>query len=215
MSEASCGTTEEQPLNFHSPYGCSKGAADQYVRDYARIYGLPTVVFRMSCVAGPRQFGNEDQGWLAHFLYSALLGNRITIYGSGMQVRDVLYIGDLLRAFESAREHISVTRGQVYNIGGGPSNTVSLLELIDMVEEMTGVRLECDRHDIRPGDQPVYVSNHSRFMSHTGWQPQVGVQAVIEKIYAWFRSNRECFTPSRMAALPVLPPVLAPLRRAA
>jgi CDP-paratose 2-epimerase len=215
VSEASCGTTEEQPLNFHSPYGCSKGAADQYVRDYARIYGLPTVVFRMSCVAGPRQFGNEDQGWLAHFLYSALLGNRITIYGSGMQVRDVLYIGDLLRAFESAREHISVTRGQVYNIGGGPSNTVSLLELIDMVEEMTGVRLECDRHDIRPGDQPVYVSNHSRFMSHTGWQPQVGVQAVIEKIYAWFRSNRECFTPSRMAALPVLPPVLAPLRRAA
>ncbi len=120
------GISESYPLDFHSPYGCSKGAADQYVRDYARIYGLPTVVFRMSCIYGPRQFGNEDQGWLAHFLISSLLGRPITIYGDGKQVRDILYIDDLLAAFESAVEQVETARGRVYNIGGGRENTISV-----------------------------------------------------------------------------------------
>lgn len=215
VSAASYGTSEEQPLDFHSPYGCSKGAADQYVRDFSRIYGLPSVVFRMSCIAGPRQFGNEDQGWVSHFLYSALLGNTVTLYGSGLQVRDVLYVGDLLHAFEAAREHIDVTRGQIYNVGGGPQNTLSLLELIDMVKEMTGVRLEYDTDGARPGDQPVYVSDYSKFARHTGWQPKCGVAEVVEKIYAWFRSNRELFAQERMPAPAAVPAMLTPLRRAA
>src|SRR5947209_2609975 len=125
------GVDEREPLDFHSPYGCSKGAADQYVHDYARIYDLPTVVFRMSCIAGPRQFGTEDQGWVAHFLYSALQRKPIVIYADVRQVRDVLCVHDLVRAFEAAHVQSHVTRGQTYNIGGGVENTTSLLELID------------------------------------------------------------------------------------
>src|SRR5579884_1943206 len=131
------GTSESQPLDFYSPYGCSKGAADQYVRDFGRIYGLPTVVFRMSCIAGPRQFGNEDQGWVAHFLYSALRHEPITIYGDGRQVRDVLAVKDLMRAFETVRNRADRTAGEVYNVGGGLKNTVSLLELIADIRRFT------------------------------------------------------------------------------
>src|SRR3954453_21346605 len=136
------GTSEAQPLDFHSPYGCSKGAADQYVRDYSRIYGIPTVVFRMSCIAGPRQFGNEDQGWVAHFLYSALQELPVTIYGDGLQVRDVLNVNDLLNAFEAVREKLPVTAGAVYNVGGGPANAESLLGVIERIKTLTGKRLE-------------------------------------------------------------------------
>ena len=135
------GIDESQPLDFHSPYGCSKGAADQYVRDYARIFGIPAVVLRMSCIAGPRQFGNEDQGWVAHFLYSALSGVPILIYGDGRQVRDVLCVHDLLRAFETLRQNSGVTAGQIYNVGGGRGNTVSLLELMDLIQEFSGCLL--------------------------------------------------------------------------
>src|SRR2546421_7472322 len=131
-------TSETQPLDFYSPYGCSKGAADQYVHDYATTFGLPTVVFRMSCIAGPHQFGNEDQGWVAHFLYSALQNRPATIYGDGRQVRDVLHVEDLLRAFEAARLHLEKTAGEVYNVGGGIENSTSLLEIIDEIEEVTG-----------------------------------------------------------------------------
>src|SRR6185295_3483301 len=120
------GVGEDEPLDFHSPYGCSKGAADQYMRDYARIYGLRTVVFRMSCIYGPRQFGNEDQGWVAHFLIAAATGKPITIYGNGKQVRDLLFVDDLVRAFQLAAERIDVTAGRVYNIGGGPANSISI-----------------------------------------------------------------------------------------
>jgi CDP-paratose 2-epimerase len=215
VSEASLGTNEDQPLDFHSPYGCSKGAADQYVRDYARIYGLKSVVFRMSCIAGQRQFGNEDQGWVSHFLYSALLGRPITIYGTGMQVRDVLYVGDLMRAFEAAREHCEATRGHIYNLGGGPKNTVSLLELIDLVHEIAGTRLKWTSEVARPGDQPIYVSDHSRFTSDTGWQPRCGVREVVERIYAWFRSNRDLFPRESVKEEEPLPSILTPLRRAA
>ncbi len=204
------GTNEKQPLDFHSPYGCSKGAADQYVHDYARIYGLPTVVFRMSCIAGPRQFGNEDQGWVAHFLYSALLGNPVTVYGSGLQVRDVLYVEDLLRAFEAVQEKRESTAGEVFNVGGGEANTVSLVELMEHIRELTGVRLQFERSRLRPGDQLVYVTDHSKLTNLTGWMPEVNLRTALENMAAWFKKNRELIASLRPAesALPLRPPVL-------
>src|ERR1700761_5986833 len=145
------GTCEQQALDFYSPYGCSKGAADQYVLDYARIYRLPAVVFRMSCIAGPRQFGNEDQGWLAHFLYSALDRKPITVYGNGMQVRDVLHVDDLLDAMEAARQNSDKNPGQVYNLGGGIERAVSVVEMLRMIEEMLGEKLDIRMAAVRPG----------------------------------------------------------------
>ncbi len=185
------GADERQALDFHSPYGCSKGAADQYVRDYARIYGLRSVVFRMSCIAGPRQFGSADQGWVAHFLYSALAGMPLTIFGDGRQVRDVLYIGDLLNAFEAAYAGRDVTAGQIYNIGGGPRNAVSLLELIEQVEKLSGERLAYDFDRQRAGDQFFYVTDHGKFSRHTGWQPKAGLEEILASIYHWYRGNRQ------------------------
>ena len=185
------GTDESQPLDFYSPYGCSKGAADQYVHDYCRIYGLPTVVFRMSCIAGPRQFGNEDQGWVAHFLYSSMLRTPITIYGSGLQVRDVLYVEDLLRAFEAVREHQDQAAGEVFNIGGGESNSVSLIELIEHIRELSGERIDFERDRLRAGDQLYYVSDYSKLNRITGWKPEVNVRDALERMLAWFRKNRE------------------------
>jgi CDP-paratose 2-epimerase len=184
-------TDESQPLDFHSPYGCSKGAADQYVHDYARIYGLPTVVFRMSCIAGPRQFGNEDQGWVAHFLYSAILHIPITIYGSGLQVRDVLYVEDLLRAFESIREHQDQAAGEIFNVGGGEANSVSLLELIEYIRELTGERMDFERDRLRAGDQLYYVSDYSKLNRMTDWRPEVNLRDALERMLGWFRRNRE------------------------
>ena len=178
--------TSGRPLDFHSPYGCSKGAADQYVRDYARIYGLRSVVFRMSCIAGPRQAGSADQGWVAHFLYSALEGRPLTIYGDGRQVRDVLHVADLLRAFEAAYARRKVTAGQIYNIGGGAGNAISLLELMERVERLTGERLDYDFAEARAGDQVIYVSDHGKFSRHTGWQPKAGVDEVLSSIHEWY-----------------------------
>jgi CDP-paratose 2-epimerase len=190
--------SELHPLDFHSPYGCSKGAADQYVRDYARIYNLPTVVFRMSCIAGPRQFGNEDQGWVAHFLYSALRGEPISIYGDGRQVRDVLAVEDLMRAFESARSHLSRTAGEVYNVGGGLKNATSLLELIDSIAAFTGCRLDYDLHPVRPGDQPLYVTDFGKLRRDVGWQPQMSLEQILETMYEWWKENKELFRPVAM-----------------
>ena len=166
------GVNEDEPLDFHSPYGCSKGAADQYVRDYARIYDLPTVVFRMSCIAGPRQFGNEDQGWVAHFLYSALARKPITVYGNGFQVRDVLHVYDLLDAMAAARAAGDRSQGEVYNLGGGLQRAVSVLEMLHMIEDRTGERIDRRACVVRPGDQPLYISDTSKFAAHTGWRPQ-------------------------------------------
>src|SRR5207237_2766645 len=132
------GVGEQRPLDFHSPYGCSKGTADQYVIDYARTFGLPAVVFRMSCIYGPHQFGNEDQGWVAHFLIRALQGEPITLYGDGKQVRDVLFVDDLVNAFFAAHADMPRLAGRVYNMGGGPSRTVSLLELLERIASLTG-----------------------------------------------------------------------------
>jgi len=190
-------TDESQPLDFHSPYGCSKGAADQYARDYARIYGLRSVVFRMSCIAGPRQFGSADQGWVAHFLYSALEGRPVTIYGDGRQVRDILYVEDLLCAFEEAYSKRGLTAGQIYNIGGGEENTVSLLELMERIEALTGARVTYNFGEKRAGDQLIYVTDHGKFSRHTGWEPRVNVDGIIKGITKWYHGNRELFVPSR------------------
>lgn len=188
------GVSESYPLDFHSPYGCSKGAADQYVRDYARIYGLPTIVFRMSCIYGPRQFGNEDQGWLAHFLISALLGHPITIYGDGKQVRDILHIDDLLAAFESAVEEVEVARGQVYNIGGGQENTISVwVEFKEILAELLGHPVEAEFSDWRPGDQRVYISDISKARQELKWTPQVSVREGVKRLFDWVAIHRTLF----------------------
>ena len=185
--------SEEQPLDFHSPYGCSKGAADQYVREFSRVYGLPTVVFRMSCIAGEMQYGNEDQGWIAHFLYQSLRGALLTIYGDGRQVRDVLYVGDLVRAINLARVCLPITSGQIYNIGGGAENTISLMELIDEIEVLTGKRMEFTRGLRRPGDQFIYVSDYTKFMRHTGWKPSFTVRQTLAAIFDFWKQHHEIF----------------------
>jgi CDP-paratose 2-epimerase len=194
---------ESQPLDFSSPYGCSKGAADQYVHDYSRTFGLPTVVFRMSCIAGPRQFGTEDQGWVAHFLYSALQDRPVTIYGDGRQVRDVLYIEDLVRAFELVRARVETTGGEIYNVGGGLENSTSLLELITEIERVTGKKLRYETNLPRPGDQPFYVTDFSKLRRHTGWEPKVSLPRILAHMYTWWRQNRDLFPAAVPAQVPI------------
>lgn len=197
------GIAESRVLDFHSPYGCSKGAADQYAHDYARIYGLPTVVFRMSCIYGPRQFGTEDQGWLAHFMIAAATDQPITIYGNGKQVRDVLFIDDLVRAFRLAVEKIDVTRGEIYNIGGGPSNTTSVwMEFGRLLSELKGREIPVRYDQWRPGDQPCYVSDIRKAAHHMGWQPQVDKDTGIRRLWEWVSSNRDLLDRLPLAGAP-------------
>jgi CDP-paratose 2-epimerase len=181
----SIGIDESQPLDFHSPYGCSKGAADQYVLDWARSYGMPNVVFRMSCIYGPRQFGNEDQGWVAHFLIRALRGEEIVIYGDGRQVRDVLYVDDLIDAFHKALDALGTVRGEVFNIGGGAANTVSLIELVDLIHEMTNVRVRLKYASVRSGDQRWYVSGTRKIESRLDWQPRTDLREGLRQLIEW------------------------------
>ncbi|MGN6735191.1 MAG: NAD-dependent epimerase/dehydratase family protein [Candidatus Binatia bacterium] len=181
------GIDELRPLDLHSPYGCSKGAADQYIIDYARTFGLPAVVFRMSCIYGPHQMGNEDQGWVAHFLIRALEGQTITLYGDGQQVRDVLYVDDLVDAFLLARAEMPRIAGQAFNIGGGPEQAISLLELIDMIGRLHGHRPQYEFQDWRAGDQRYYVSDTRKFRNATGWSPKVRPYAGTKKLYRWLR----------------------------
>ena len=192
------GVSESQPLDFHSPYGCSKGAADQYVRDFGRIYGIPTVVLRMSCIAGPRQFGTEDQGWVAHFLYSALQQKPIVIYGDGRQVRDVLNVHDLLRAIDLLRTSQATTAGQIYNVGGGLQNTTSLRELITHIEKLTGQKLDITSAESRPGDQLVYITDFSKLRQATGWNPEMNIHETLRMLKAFWQQNQHLLT--RMAA---------------
>ncbi|MEW5721368.1 MAG: GDP-mannose 4,6-dehydratase, partial [Chloroflexota bacterium] len=188
------GISEAQPLDFHSPYGCSKGAADQYVRDYFRIYGLPTVVFRQSAIYGYRQFGVEDQGWLAWFIIAAVTGKPITIYGDGKQVRDMLFIDDLLDAYDAATARIDRVAGQVYNIGGGARNTISVwMEFAPMLERLLGKSIPVQRGDWRPGDQRVCIYDTSKAKRELGWEPKIGVQEGVEKLYRWVIQNRNLF----------------------
>ncbi|SRR6266498_3798254 len=194
---AEYGISETEPLDFHSPYGCSKGAADQYVRDYARIYGLRTVVFRMSCIYGPRQFGNEDQGWVAHFMLALASGRPLTIYGNGKQVRDLLFVDDLVRAFKLAALHIEITAGNVYNMGGGQANTVSIwAELRPRLEALAGRRLEVSMDEWRPGDQPVYVSDTRLAENHFGWRPRVSLDEGLARLWAWSQAVESAREPS-------------------
>jgi CDP-paratose 2-epimerase len=184
------GVSEAAPLDFHSPYGCSKGAADQYVRDYARIFGLRTVVFRQSCIYGPRQFGIEDQGWVAWFTIAAVLGRRLTIFGDGRQVRDVLFVDDLADCYLRAVEQIDRTQGRVYNVGGGPANQLSLLELLELLQTRTGYKLNPAFADWRPGDQKVFVSDVSSAKKEFGWAPSVPTEEGVERLIAWVQRER-------------------------
>jgi len=185
------GVEESSPLDFYSPYGCSKGAADQYVRDYARIYGMKTVIFRQSCIYGTRQFGVEDQGWVAHFVISSISDTPLTIYGNGKQVRDLLYIDDMIEAFAVTLKNIDKAAGKIYNVGGGTSNQLSLLELLSLLERLLNKRIEYSLSDWRPGDQPVYVSNIDRIRKDFNWEPRVSVEDGVKKLLTWVEQNRD------------------------
>jgi CDP-paratose 2-epimerase len=188
------GIPETQPLDFHSPYGCSKGTGDQYTRDYARIYGLRSIVMRQSCIYGYRQFGIEDQGWIAWFLIAALKKFPIKIYGNGKQVRDVLFIDDLLDAYDAATERITMTAGQVYNIGGGCDNTISVwVEFGQLLEGLLNKHIPLEYRDWRPGDQPIYISDIRKAERELDWHPKVSIKQGIPLLYEWIRENGYLF----------------------
>jgi CDP-paratose 2-epimerase len=196
------GLDESMPLAFCTPYGCSKGGADQYVLDFAKSYDLPAAVLRMSCIYGPHQHGTEDQGWVAHFLLRTLAGQPITIYGDGAQVRDILWIEDLVEAFVRVRDGIGVLAGTAFNVGGGPENAVSLIEVIELIGELHGRRPRVELAPARPGDQRYYVADTGRLRVATGWEQQVGVEEGIEELYRWLRARRSDGRPAaqRVAA---------------
>jgi CDP-paratose 2-epimerase len=183
------GVSESRPLDFSTPYGCSKGAADQYVLDYAKSFGLATVVFRMSCIYGPHQQGTEDQGWVAHFARSAISDEPITLYGDGRQVRDVLYVEDLVEAMLAARRRIDGLAGQAFNMGGGPARAVSLREVIDQIGTLAKAEPEISHGPWRTGDQRYYVSDTSRFQAATGWRPRVDPRSGIERLHSWLSAE--------------------------
>ena len=188
------GISESQLMDFHSPYGCSKGTGDQYARDYHRIYGVPTVVLRQSCIYGPHQFGIEDQGWVAWFVIAAVTGKPITIYGDGKQVRDLLYVDDLLAAYDMAYANIDKIAGQIYNIGGGPENTLSIWkEFGPLLEKELGREIPVAREDWRPGDQRVFIADIHKANRDFGWKPEIGVEEGIHKLIDWVRSNQDLF----------------------
>lgn len=184
------GVDEACPLDFHSPYGCSKGAADQYVRDYARLYNLQTVVFRQSCIYGPHQLGVEDQGWVAWFLIAAMFGRPVTVYGTGKQVRDLLYVDDLTDLYVRAVEKIDAVKGQVFNIGGGHRNSLSLLEFLDIIDKDLKMPMKHSFSDWRPGDQPIFVSNNAKAKKLLGWEPKMDVRKGIKNLLDWLQANK-------------------------
>lgn len=188
------GIPESYPLDFHSPYGCSKGTGDQYTRDYARIYGLRTVTFRQSCIYGPRQFGVEDQGWVAHFVIAAIMGRPISIYGNGKQVRDLLHVTDLIRAYEISIARMEEVRGEVFNLGGGPENTLSIwAEFQPLLESLAGRSIPVTYGDWRPGDQPVFVANIEKAAAKLGWRPTVSPERGIAELFHWVAANKQLF----------------------
>jgi CDP-paratose 2-epimerase len=207
LDRAYPGVNENTPVNFYSPYGCSKGAADQYVRDYARIYGLPTVVFRMSCIAGPRQFGTEDQGWVAHFLYTALQGRPITVYGDGRQVRDVLHVADLIAAMDAVRKNRDLTAGEIFNVGGGMDRAVSVLQVLQFIQDEFGRPLRSVHAKTRPGDQPIYITDFRKLTSYTGWRPHRDLRTTLADIHTFWKQNHDAIctesAPRAIAGLPV------------
>ena len=203
------GVPETRPLDFHSPYGCSKGAADQYVHDYARIYDVPTVVFRMSCIAGPRQLGTEDQGWVAHFLYSALRGEPVTIYGDGCQVRDVLHVHDLVDVMERVAMRRARTAGQVYNVGGGVGQAISVRQALAAIERQTGFAIDVNYAEARPGDQQIYISDTAKLSTHTGWQPSRGLDVIFADIAGFWHGELQGRGTSEVTS-GIVAPITAP-----
>jgi CDP-paratose 2-epimerase len=187
------GVSEHRNLDFHSPYGCSKGAADQYVIDYHRIYGLRTIVFRQSCIYGYRQFGAEDQGWVAWFMIASQLGRPITVYGDGKQVRDVLFVDDLLDAYDAAFAAGDRAVGQAYNIGGGTENVLSLLELLSYIEKRQNRKLPYKFAGWRPGDQKVFVSDIRKAQAELGWAPKTDCVRGLGLLYDWVSENQGLF----------------------
>ena len=183
------GVDEKQQLDFYSPYGCSKGCGDQYIVDYNRIYGFKTTSFRQSCIYGYNQFGVEDQGWVAWFTIAAILGKPLTIFGDGKQVRDVLFIDDLVDLYIESVGNIDLLSGQAFNIGGGPENTLSLLELLKLLEEKLGHSIYVCYSDWRPGDQKVFICNVDKIQENIGWKPVVSIEEGIEKLYRWCINN--------------------------
>ena len=187
------GIDESEPLDFLSPYGCSKGAADQYALDFARIYQIPATSFRQSCIYGPRQFGVEDQGWVAWFAIASLLGRDITIYGDGRQVRDVLHVEDLVRAYEAAIRAPEKVAAQAFNIGGGSGSILSLLDLVRMLEGRLRRSIPLNWGDWRPGDQRVYVSDIRKLETTLGWKPEIDAEAGVAQLIDWVVQNRAAF----------------------
>jgi CDP-paratose 2-epimerase len=185
------GISEDRQLDFYSPYGCSKGAGDQYVRDYARIFDIPTVVMRQSCIYGPNQFGIEDQGWVAWFTIASLIGKKITVYGDGKQIRDVLFVTDLVRLYEQSLLNREICVGKIYNVGGGPQNTLSLNELISQLSVKLNKEIAHTFDQWRPGDQKVFVSNINKVYSELNWKPMVPISTGIESMFAWIHDNRK------------------------
>ncbi|NLE01955.1 MAG: NAD-dependent epimerase/dehydratase family protein [Fibrobacter sp.] len=188
-SSLDTGINESHSLDFHSPYGCSKGGADQYILDYARTYNLPATVFRMSCIYGPHQFGNEDQGWVAHFIFRVIQNQKIIIFGNGKQVRDLLFIDDLIDAFLCARENKSLCAGRAFTIGGGRQCAVSILELLEYLKSINGSIPSLHFDSWRTGDQLYYVSDTTSFRNLTGWNNKVPVQDGIQKLYYWVQNH--------------------------
>jgi CDP-paratose 2-epimerase len=189
------GIGEDEPLDLLSPYGCSKGAADQYTLDYARIYQIPATSFRQSCIYGPRQFGMEDQGWVAWFAITSMLGGNITIFGDGRQVRDALHVDDLVRAYEAAVLAPDKVAGQAFNVGGGPHQVLSLLDLVELIERRLQRRIPLRWDDWRPGDQRVYVSDIRKLATTLKWKPEISVADGVERLLDWIESNRAAFLP--------------------
>ncbi len=195
---AEAGIDERQPLDFLSPYGCSKGSADQYVLDYARSYGMSTTVFRMSCIYGPYQLGSEDQGWVAHFIRQAMKNEPITIYGNGKQVRDLLYVSDLVRAMRSVIENIREVCGEAFNVGGGPGNSASLLEVIAQIRALSGASPTAEFGPERLGDQRWYVSDINKIGTALNWKPQISIEAGLAALIDWYNSRPELTAQTRM-----------------
>jgi CDP-paratose 2-epimerase len=184
------GVDEHRPLDFHTPYGCSKGAADQYVLDYCRSFGIPTAVFRMSCIYGQRQMGTEDQGWVAHFLIRALEGKPVTIYGDGRQVRDILDVGDAVNAYVAALDNIERTAGRAFNLGGGPENSISLLELVAEIRAILGRNVELRFEDWRQGDQRWYVSDTHSARAAFDLPRPMDWRAGVARLADWLADDR-------------------------
>jgi CDP-paratose 2-epimerase len=187
---ARAGISEARPLDFHTPYGCSKGAADQYVLDYARSFGMRTAVLRMSCIYGLRQMGTEDQGWVAHFLIRALEGKPITLYGDGYQVRDILDVSNAVEAYLTAWEQIDWVKGRAFNLGGGPANAVSLRELLAHISTLLGRELDVRYSDWRAGDQRYFVADTSAIRHSLDLSPAVPWKQGVALLAEWLRESR-------------------------